>query len=43
MSDLGNRVRHILTDTNPGGETEALIASTGAIIIEVPEFNLLLG
>lgn len=43
MSDLGNRVKHILTDTIPGGETEALITSTGAIIIEVPEFNLLLG
>jgi hypothetical protein len=43
MSDLGNRVKHILTDSLPGGETEMLIKSTGALLIEVPEFNTLLG
>ncbi|HET7289564.1 MAG TPA: AMP-binding protein [Thermodesulfobacteriota bacterium] len=41
--DLGNRVRHILTDSHPGGETETIIRSAGALLIEVPEFNLLLG
>ena len=41
-TDLGNRVRHILTDSLPGGETEALFRSAGAHLIEVPEFNLLL-
>jgi long-subunit acyl-CoA synthetase (AMP-forming) len=43
MSDLGNRVKHIITDSLPGGETEMLIKSTGALLIEVPEFNTLLG
>jgi hypothetical protein len=42
-TDLGNRVRHILTDSLPGGETEALFRSAEAHLIEVPEFNLLLG
>lgn len=41
-TDLGNRVRHILTDSLPAGETEALFRSAGALLIEVPEFNLLL-
>ncbi len=42
-ADLGSRVRHILTDSMPEADTQALITSTGALIIEVPEFNLLLG
>lgn len=43
MADLGNRVKYIITDSLPAGETETLIRSTGAFLIEVPEFNLLLG
>lgn len=40
--DLGNRVRHILTDSLPDRDVEAIIRSTGALLIEVPDFNLLL-
>lgn len=42
-TDLGNRVRHILTDSLPGRETEALFKSAGVNLIELPEFDLLLG
>ncbi|HVY54537.1 MAG TPA: AMP-binding protein [Thermodesulfobacteriota bacterium] len=41
--DLGNRVRYILTDTLPDKDTEAIIRSAGARLVEVPEFDLLLG
>jgi len=41
--DMGNRVRHIITDALPAGETESLLRSAGARLIEAPEFNLLLG
>jgi long-chain acyl-CoA synthetase len=43
MTDLGNRVKFILTDSLPGGETETLLRSTGARLIELHEFNRLLG
>ncbi len=43
-ADLGGRVRYILTDSMPEAGTQALVASAGAVIIEIPEFNnLLLG
>ncbi|MFI5322073.1 MAG: AMP-binding protein [Thermodesulfobacteriota bacterium] len=40
--DMGNRVKHILTDSIPGGEIGSLLGNTGAIIVEVPEFDSLL-
>ncbi len=41
--DMGNRVKHIFTDSLPGGEIESLLKNTGALLVEVPEFNSLLG
>jgi hypothetical protein len=43
MADLGNRVKLILTDSIPGGETGMLLRSTGASLVEITEFNDLLG
>ncbi|MEW6144934.1 MAG: AMP-binding protein [Thermodesulfobacteriota bacterium] len=43
LTDLGNRVKLILTDSIPGGETGTLLRSTGASLIEITEFNNLLG
>ena len=41
-SDLGSRVKYIVTDSSPGEEIKSLFRKSGISLIEVPELNRLI-
>jgi long-subunit acyl-CoA synthetase (AMP-forming) len=41
--DMGNRVRHILADSIPAGELGGILGNAGASVVEVPDFDAILG